>query len=135
MLQDQLKRMKHSAVWAIVMEGTPAALQGSEIQVVFPKSHEFHYRKACGDHKPIIEEALSAVLGQQVTIACSQGEVPPAGSAGLSPAVSPAAVETPTPPEEDETPTPPETAAQEAVEQAVRQTLDLFEGSQELPER
>lgn len=168
MLQDQFKRMKHGAVWAIAVEGTPTGLQGTEVQITFPPTHIFHYTKACGDHKPIIEEALSAVLGQAVTIVCTQGEVPPpapapAGRAsedttrvglvdggedtarsatGQTPVVSETpAQEAPGPPAAEETPAPAEGAspptptAHDAVDEAVRQTLALFEGSQELPER
>ncbi len=168
MLQDQLKRMKHGAVWAIAVEGTPTALEGTQVQVAFPTTHTFHYTKACGDHKPIIEEALSAVLGRAVTIVCRQGEVPPSasspegggpeGTAGVAPVESgeetarsatdetsivpedPAAA-TLVPPAADETPAPPEEVpassrrSHDAVDEAVRQTLALFEGSQELPER
>ncbi len=148
MLQDQLKRMRHSATSAIVLEGFPSAVNGTEIHLVFPVTHEFHYRNACGKHKPIIEEALTAVLGMPATITCSQGELPSPGTASVAPEVESAlpvaeAPPPPTPAEESvaETPVPAEATPppaqppQEAVDEAVRQTLELFEGSQELPER
>jgi DNA polymerase-3 subunit gamma/tau len=152
MLREQLTRMKHGPVWAIVMEGFPTALTGTEVHLVFPVTHEFHYRNACGKHKPVIEEALSAILGQPVTIACSQGEVPSAsGTTGVSPVAGAAeptppvgadfvasAPQCPPAPEAEPTgePAPPAPRAHEdAVNDAVRRTLELFEGSQELPER
>lgn len=157
MLQDQLKRMRHGPTWAMVVESRPVAVQGTEVHLLFPPSHTFHYQNACGKHKPTIEEALSAVLGQPVTIVCSQGESPPAvvetagpaAEAGDAAPAQAAADESSTAPvgaeatplEEDPAeapavpPAPVARPAEEAVEEAVRQTLALFEGSQELPER
>jgi DNA polymerase-3 subunit gamma/tau len=159
-LQEQLKRMRHSATSAIVLEGFPIGLDGTEIHLVFPATHEFHYRNACGKHKPVIEEALSAILGQAITIVCTQGEIPAArGGTGVSPVQTDAPApppETPAPlsregrsspgapapPDTGETPAPPAEDAppaarphEDAVSDAVRRTLELFEGSQELPER
>ena len=200
-LQEQLKRMRHSATSAIVLEGFPVGLNGSEIHLVFPVTHEFHYRNACGKHKPVIEEALGAILGQPVTIVCTQGDVgrtetcasrksevesggetaasapvqaegevvtsvvveapgpdsSPANDAGdsagpsgsetpVGEAAQSAAVEAPGP---DSSPSPgdgnsagpsgdaPPAARphEDAVNDAVARTLELFEGSQELPER
>jgi hypothetical protein len=150
MLQEQLKRMRHSATSAIVLEGFPTALNGTEIHLVFPVTHEFHYRNACGKHKPVIEEALTAILGQAVTIACSQGDLPPTPSGAPSvplkggdsedgPGVSPVPAPVGAAQAPPEAPVPPEAPAppthEDAVNDAVRRTLELFEGSQELPER
>ncbi|HEY3398902.1 MAG TPA: DNA polymerase III subunit gamma/tau [Armatimonadota bacterium] len=141
-LGDELKRMKHPAAWAVAAEARPSEVRGTEICLLFPSRSTFHYNKTRSDYKKTIEEALSRLLGQAVTIACLQGDQapPPTGSAPPADPTPPVAASQPSGEETvaaEESPCPPAPpiAPGEAIENAVNETLELFPGSRIVPER
>lgn len=130
MLHEQFKRMNHHAAYAIVQEGRPAALEGDTVKLVFPPGHDFHYENTRSSYKSVVEEALKALLGQPMRVECYLGELPKTSEA---PAEPEPAGEEPEPVAEAAEPATPKPQG-EAMEQAVRETLNLFEGSEEIPE-
>ncbi len=124
---EQLKRMGHMPVGAIVKEARPVALEDDRLVVAFDEQQQFHYNRAREQYREIIEDAIEKLVGRRLTMQCRLGAVEPAAEpsepadSGTQPEVSS---------------TPPESAApsEESMQQVVDRTLELFEGSTEITE-
>jgi len=121
---EQLKRMGHMPVGAIIGPGQPVALEGDTLVVGFDEQYQFHYNKAREQYREIVEEALAKLLGQRLKLECRRGAVeqPEVTSEAQRPAVDDSAPPAPTPQTND------------VVQQVIDQTLQLFEGSEEITE-
>ena len=101
----------------IVMAGSPAALDGDKLVLRFDESNQFHYNKTRSEYRDVVETALQEMFGQPLQIECRLGSAPAGGEAKPKPAVEPTA------------PT-----GSDDSEEAVKRTLQLFEGSREITE-
>jgi len=126
LVPEELKRMGRMPVGAIVREAYPAALDGDTLLLAIDEQFKFHYSKLNGEYREVVEEALAHLLGRKLTVKCQLG---PAQGVDRPP-------ETPKEEESkpDELPANAPAGGDEAVQQAVAQTLQLFEGSVELEE-
>ncbi len=125
-LNDQLKRDGHMPIGAIIMAGQPAALDGQRLVVAFDDDHQFHYNRIKEQYGEVIEKALEKVVGQRLNIQCRLG------ATNEIAAEEQAADETQSPPPP---PTPAASETDQAIQEAVDQTLQLFEGSKEITEQ
>ena len=150
--------MRQQPLLALVLDAQPAAVQGEIVRLLFPRKSQFHYERLRETSLPILEQALARILGRAVKVECYLGQLPeglappepepapPAETARPAEEPEPAApvVQVPTEPEAPaettapapapSTAEPPARAVDQAVEEAVSETLKLFEGSRELPE-
>jgi len=116
-LPVELKRSGNMPIAPIVMVGSPVALAGDKLVLRFDESNQFHYNKTRSQYRDVVEAALEKLFGQPLQIECRLGSVPAGGEAKPAPAAEPTA-----PTGLDDT------------EQAVKRTLQLFEGSREITE-
>ncbi len=155
-MPDELKRMGHMPVGAILREGSPVAFENDILTIGFHA--QFHYRKIEDDYKSAVEEAAGRLCGRKLSIECRlfddpdelkrqveaarTGSVPPApepGPAADEPAAQTQEPESPTPVEPQQADTQEKPQADEQApmtpEQAVAQTLSLFAGSEEVTDQ
>ncbi len=116
-LPVELKRSGNMPIAPIVMAGSPVALAGDKLVLRFDESNQFHYNKTRSQYRDVVEAALQALFGRSLQIECRLGSAPAGGEAEPKPAVAPVA-----PTGLDDT------------QQAVKRTLQLFEGSREITE-
>lgn len=151
-VQDELKRMGKLPLSAIVKEAMPISYADGVLVVGFSDRHAFHYNQVRDRGKPDVEQALRRLFGQAVMLECRLGEVLPqaAPEAPAQPVQAPPAKAQPPPVvyEQEDAPEPTEPQTEQAAEQtqapepddvapptldqAVANTLTLFEGSQEI---
>ncbi len=152
-MTDELKRMGHMPVSAILREGRPIAFEADTITVGFQT--EFHVGRIQEGYKSLVEQAASQLFGRQLQIKCEffddpedfSRSVQAASGASGPPAGSDAAPDSselpPTDADRESKPAAaaqaePETALEQGDEvpltadRAVAQTLDLFSGSTEI---
>ena len=116
-LPVELKKSGNMPITSIVMAGSPVALDGDKLVLRFDETNQFHYNKTRSEYRDVVEAALSELFGQPLQIECRLGGAPATGEAEPKPTVAPTA------------PT-----GSDDAEQAVKQTLQLFEGSREITE-
>ncbi len=116
-LPVELKRSGNMPIAPIVMAGSPAALDGDKLVLRFDETNQFHYNKTRSQYRDVVEAALQELFGHPLQIECRLGSAPAGDEA------EPAAAAAPTVP----------TGADD-TDQAVKRTLQLFEGSREITE-
>lgn len=161
-LGGQLRRMRQLPLAAFLKEAVPARFEGDCLTIRFPAQFKFHYTKISQDYHKTVEEALSRLFGRPISLVCQLGEEqpqvsgaprqaePPAAETApeavaapqpTAPAEPPPAAATAPPQAEPSAPAVPETAASPpaeppkrplTAEEAVRQTLSLFPGAEEV---
>ncbi len=128
-LAYELKRSGHMSVWAMINDGKsdedlnyPTAVNDNRLVIDF--QNEFHYNRIKDTYRDIVEEALAKLLGKRLKLECRRGAVEQAEvtSEAQRPPVDDSAPPAPTPPTND------------VVQQVIDQTLQLFEGSEEITE-
>ncbi|MCD6352214.1 MAG: DNA polymerase III subunit gamma/tau [Armatimonadetes bacterium] len=72
----QLKRMRRVAVWALLQEAEPLAVEGDVVTFRFDPQWEFHCERIAGPYREDVEEALTAVFGRPMTVRCLLGDTP-----------------------------------------------------------
>ena len=153
----ELKRMGRLPVGAFIQEGTPTALAEGTLTVTFKSQYTFHYNQVRGSYREVVEEALSRLFGQKITVRCrladgdealetaaatsdgaaKEPETTADVAAGTPPVAASEAPQDDTPPvspgEHEHAPDAQQpTDDRSTMDQAVEQTLSLFEGSREL---
>lgn len=154
-LGAQLRRMGQVPMLAFLKEATPTRFEGDRLTITFPPKCKFHYTRVSEDYHKAIEDALSRLFRRPIGLACELAEAsseapqPPAERGDPVTADTAEAAVEPEPPtpmatsepvEATPVPTAPEPVPEPppgplTADEAVNQTLSLFEGAEEvLPE-
>ena len=115
---DELKKMGHMPIVSIIEPGRPVALHEDTLVVGFDEQHKFHYNRAKEQYREVFEQAIERLLGQRLKLECRLGAQPP------SPVQEPTESQ-----RADST-----IETHRAIQEAVDETLQLFEGSREITE-
>jgi|LSQX01.1.fsa_nt_gb DNA polymerase-3 subunit gamma/tau len=156
-MYDELKRMGHMPIGGILRDGTPVALQGNVITIGFLA--QFHLNKIENEYKSIVEQAAERLYARPLKIQCrlfdnaeqlrAAIQAEPTTASPVRPeqtgpaataenqAADPAHPKPEPPPGNNATADTPESAKSAehtpmTPDQAVEQTLSLFEGSVEV---
>ncbi len=113
-LPVELKRSGNMPIAPIVMAGSPIALDGNKLVLRFDETNQFHYNNTRSKYRDVVEAGLKELFGQSLQIECRLGSAPAGGEAEPAPAAV--------------------LAGSDDTEQAVKRTLQLFEGSREVTE-
>ncbi len=116
-LPVELKRSGNMPIAPIVMAGNPVALDGDKLVLRFDETNQFHYNRTRSQYRDVVEAALQELFGQPLQIECRLGSAPAGGEAEPAPAAAPTVL-----------------TGSDDTEQAVKRTLQLFEGSREITE-
>ena len=130
---EALKRMGHMPVGAIIRDGRPLALDGDTLVVGFDEKFQFHYNKAKEQYREVVEAAIERLVGRRLKMECRLGEAARPAEQTAAPDRGPQPTQSPEEPV-DSVPSGPAANAQAGLQQAVDQTLQLFEGSREITE-